>query len=87
MDNEPSKNHIPNLPLSLLSLRLGGITSPEKTADGYELRSRGPASRGFDVLDNLLRLIRAAPAQRAQRAQPRGACRGRVRAWHMCVRT
>jgi hypothetical protein len=44
------KNYIPNL--SLLSLRLGGITSPEKTADGYELRSRGPASRGFDALDN-----------------------------------
>lgn len=28
-----------------------GITSPEKTAAGYELRSRGPASRGLDALD------------------------------------
>jgi hypothetical protein len=37
--------------LPLLSLRLWGITSPEKTVDGYEQRSRGPASRGFDALD------------------------------------
>jgi hypothetical protein len=35
-----------------LSLRLGGITPPEKTAEGYELRSRGPASQGFDALDS-----------------------------------
>jgi hypothetical protein len=38
--------------LSLSSLRLGGIILPEKTAEGYELRSRGPTSQGFDVLDN-----------------------------------
>jgi hypothetical protein len=25
--------------------------SPEKTADGYELRSRGPARRGLGALD------------------------------------
>jgi hypothetical protein len=37
--------------LSLSSLRLGGIILPEKTAEGYELRSRGPANQGFDVLD------------------------------------
>jgi hypothetical protein len=37
--------------LSLSSLRLGGIILPEKTAEGYELRSRGPASQGFDALD------------------------------------
>ena len=30
-----------------------GITSPEKTADGYELRSRGPTIQGFDALDNM----------------------------------
>jgi hypothetical protein len=30
---------------------LRGITSPEKTADGYELRSRGPATQGLDALD------------------------------------
>jgi hypothetical protein len=36
---------------SLSSLRLGGIILPEKTAEGYELRSRGPASQGFDALD------------------------------------
>jgi hypothetical protein len=40
--------------LSLSSLRLGGIILPEKTAEGYELRSRGPASQGFDVLDSLV---------------------------------
>jgi hypothetical protein len=40
------------LPLSLSSLRLGGIILPEKTAEGYKLRSRGLASQGFDVLDN-----------------------------------
>jgi hypothetical protein len=39
------------IPLSLLSLRLRGITSPEKTTEGYELRSRGSASQGFDALD------------------------------------
>jgi len=38
--------------LSLSSLRLGGILLPEKTAKGYELRSRGPASQGFDALDS-----------------------------------
>jgi hypothetical protein len=27
------------------------LTSPEKTDGGYELRSRGPASQGFDALD------------------------------------
>jgi hypothetical protein len=37
--------------LSLSSLRLGGILLLEKTAEGYELRSRGPASQGFDALD------------------------------------
>jgi hypothetical protein len=37
--------------LSSLSLPLGGITPLEKAAEGYELRSRGPASQGFDVLD------------------------------------
>jgi hypothetical protein len=37
--------------LPLLSPRLWGITSPEKTVDGYEQRSRGPANRGFDALD------------------------------------
>jgi hypothetical protein len=39
--------------LSLSSLRLGGILLPEKTAEGYELRSRGPTSQGFDALDML----------------------------------
>jgi hypothetical protein len=39
--------------LSLLSLRFRGITSPEKTAEGYELRSRGPASQGFGALDKV----------------------------------
>jgi hypothetical protein len=39
--------------LSLSSLRLGGILLPEKTAEGYELRSQGPASQGFDALDKL----------------------------------
>jgi hypothetical protein len=27
------------------------LTSLEKTDGGYELRSRGPASQGFDALD------------------------------------
>jgi hypothetical protein len=31
----------------------GVLTPPEKT-DGYELRSRGPASQGFNALDNQL---------------------------------
>jgi hypothetical protein len=44
--------------LSLSSLRLGGIILPEKTAEGYELRSRGPASQGFDALDNLVSRVR-----------------------------
>jgi hypothetical protein len=37
---------------------LRGITSPEKTADGYELRSRGPASQGFGALDILLEQLK-----------------------------
>jgi hypothetical protein len=84
MDNEPSKNHIPNLPLSLLSLQLGGITSPEKTADGYELRSRGPASRGFDLLDSWCGwTFHATSAIK----RTHGAGNGRdisVEQWHIC---
>jgi hypothetical protein len=33
------------------SLWLRGITSSEKTGRDYELRSRGPAVRGFNALD------------------------------------
>jgi hypothetical protein len=44
--------------LSLSSLRLGGIILPEKTTEGYELRSRGQASQGFDVLDSLVSRVR-----------------------------
>jgi hypothetical protein len=29
-----------------------GITPAGETADGYELRSRGPASQGFEALDS-----------------------------------
>jgi hypothetical protein len=36
------------------SLRQRGKTSPEKTDRGYELRSRGPAIRGFNALDRVL---------------------------------
>ena len=39
------------------SLRRRGITSPEKTDRGYELRSRGPATLGSDVLDILCQAI------------------------------
>jgi hypothetical protein len=41
-------SHFP--PLSLKPA-VRGIILPEKTAEGYELRSRGPASQGFDALD------------------------------------
>jgi hypothetical protein len=34
----------------------GVLTPPEKT-DGYELRSRGPASQGFNALDKLLTVL------------------------------
>jgi hypothetical protein len=48
--------------LSLSSLWLGGIILSEKTAEGYELRSRGPTSQGFDVLDSLVsRVWRSSP--------------------------
>jgi hypothetical protein len=54
------------IPLSISSLRLRGITSPEKTAEGYELRSRGPASQGFGALDNLVsRSRRSSPTRSA----------------------
>jgi hypothetical protein len=43
---------ISSLPLS--SLRLGRILLPEKTTEGYELRSRGPTSQGFDALDSFM---------------------------------
>ncbi|WVZ63881.1 hypothetical protein U9M48_013475, partial [Paspalum notatum var. saurae] len=36
------------------SLRQRGKTSPETTDRGYELCSRGPVTRGFDALDNLV---------------------------------
>jgi hypothetical protein len=45
---------IPNLSLSLNQTKPAaeGKTSPEKT-DRYELRSRGPATQGPEVLDSL----------------------------------
>jgi hypothetical protein len=48
--------------LSLISLSLSVKSTAEGhnlagvTDDGYELRSRGPASQGFDVLDSVLRV-------------------------------
>jgi hypothetical protein len=43
----------PNISLSRKSLKpaVGDSPSPEKTADGYELCSRGPATLGPDALD------------------------------------
>jgi hypothetical protein len=43
----------PNL-FFFLKPAVEGLTSPEKTDGGYELRSRGPASQGLDALDNLV---------------------------------
>jgi hypothetical protein len=34
-----------------------GITPAGETADGYELRSRGPASQGFEALDSLFEAL------------------------------
>jgi hypothetical protein len=60
--------------LTLLSLRLREITSPEKTTDGYELHSRGPANRGFDALDNLV--------SRSRRSSPTPSTRSSTAAAH-----
>jgi hypothetical protein len=50
---QSNKEYIISNPISLysLSLRLRD-SSPEKTAGGYELRSRGLASRGLNAIDN-----------------------------------
>jgi len=50
----------PNISLSRKSLKpaAGDSPSPEKTADGYELRSRGPATLGPDALDKILEKLK-----------------------------
>jgi hypothetical protein len=47
-----SKQVISSPPLYHLSLRLWGITTPEKTTNrGYDLRSRGPPALNAQALD------------------------------------
>jgi len=55
----------PNTSLSRNSLKpaAGGSPSPEKTADGYELRSRGPATLGHDALDRNMLVGRKCTAE------------------------
>jgi hypothetical protein len=54
------------LPLSLLSLRQWGITTPEKTTDrGYDLRSRGPPTLDNKALDNLVSRVRRSSSSRS----------------------
>jgi hypothetical protein len=55
--NKGSQEVISSPPLSLyqLSLRLWGITMPEKTTNrGYDLRSRGPLALDAQALNNLV---------------------------------
>ena len=52
LGREKERYYRTNLLLSFSTKPAAGATSPEKTTDrGYELRSRGPATRGFDALD------------------------------------
>ena len=57
----------PNISLSRKSLKpaAGDSPSPEKTADGYELRSQGPATLGADALDNLVSRSRSSSSRSA----------------------
>ena len=53
--------------LSFSTKPTAGATSPEKTTDrGYELRSGGPAIRGFDALDTTYTKLLHVSAQQAK---------------------
>jgi hypothetical protein len=55
------KNYIPNLSPSVKPAVEGNNLTEE---DGYELRSRGPASQGFDALDRERDVTGSNPDQR-----------------------
>jgi hypothetical protein len=55
-----------HLSLYQLSLRLWGITTPEKTTNrGYDLRSRGPPALDAQALDNLVSRVRRSSSTRS----------------------